>query len=439
MDFVLEWPYPQNMKAPRSMLQRTSEIKVSIPPEGFSEKSRGRQNLRKFAAAGITILLIGFAGSVVLWNRNVLRLSSEPPFDPGPGTWRRLSPSPLSGREFYEQGAFWSGREALIWGGLIGGYSGSSSGLTKRGMDGAAFDPMTDGWRLLPPTPLESRWAYSAVWTGTELIVWGGQGDHADFSDGAAYDPERDRWRLIAPSPLGPRWGHASVWTGREMLIVGGVFGSHIRPGPGGYRLDGAAYDPATDSWRPISQPPPHLEHTWIDRFDDVWTGEALIVTGYELGLTYHRESDTWRELPPLDLPYRARARTVWAGSKMLLVASLTSLDPPGAFAYHPGENKWQELGPVGSMSLWPEIIVWTGIEVLVGFPISHSGEDADLELRFLGYDPAGQMSRELQSSPLRPANRPAYVWTGSDLIVWGGDDLARGASADGAAFTPGY
>src|SRR5690606_31588462 len=63
--------------------------------------------------------------------------------------------------------------------------------------------------RPLAPGPLSGREAAASVWTGTELLIWGGgAGGDADgrtFADGAAYDPATDTWRTLAPSPLPAR------------------------------------------------------------------------------------------------------------------------------------------------------------------------------------------------------------------------------------------
>lgn len=55
-------------------------------------------------------------------------------------------------------------------------------------------------WRLVAPSPLSPRADHSVVWTGREMIVWGGDAGGSYFADGAAYDPRRDTWRKIAPA-----------------------------------------------------------------------------------------------------------------------------------------------------------------------------------------------------------------------------------------------
>jgi len=101
---------------------------------------------------------------------------------------------------------------------------------------------------LLDPGPLSPRGGHSVVWSGSEVIVWGGWGDELGVmkhADGAAYDPVSGQWRTVAPGPLEGRRNHAAAWTGSEMLVAGGDG-----------RTDGAAYDPVADSWRRLPPAP---------------------------------------------------------------------------------------------------------------------------------------------------------------------------------------
>ncbi len=88
-------------------------------------------------------------------------------------------------------------------------------------------------WTTLAPAPIEGREDHTATWTGTELIVWGGSayeraplpdsGELLTFrDDGAAYDPAAGTWRAVAPAPVPARSGHTAVWTGTEVIVWGG-------------------------------------------------------------------------------------------------------------------------------------------------------------------------------------------------------------------------
>ena len=105
-----------------------------------------------------------------------------------------------------------------------------------------AYNPSTNQWRRLPDSPTRNG---IVVWTGRELIGWGGGccGDVSD--DGSAYNPVTNTWRKIAAAPVSGQQSPVGAWTGRELVI----FNGH---GPEGARVGGAAYNPRTDSWRRI-------------------------------------------------------------------------------------------------------------------------------------------------------------------------------------------
>src|SRR5215210_2922659 len=109
---------------------------------------------------------------------------------------------------------------------------------------GGIHRPRSNSWRLLPPPPPKLRhWKAndSAIWTGEQLIVWGGTAseNHGDFiADGAAYDPEQGRWELLPQAPIAGRDRHVAISTGEAMLIWGGCCRR------GRYHSDGARYRP---------------------------------------------------------------------------------------------------------------------------------------------------------------------------------------------------
>jgi hypothetical protein len=78
----------------------------------------------------------------------------------------------------------WTGRELLVWGGVANGIGGRFLA------DGAALDPATGAWTPLPSAPIRGRDRHVAVWTGQELLVWGGCCAGTQLlADGAAFRP----------------------------------------------------------------------------------------------------------------------------------------------------------------------------------------------------------------------------------------------------------
>ena len=61
--------------------------------------------------------------------------------------------------------------------------------------------PGSAGWTRLPRAPIAPRSEYAAVWTGKEMIVWGGYSGNTQYGDGAAYDPATRTWTKLAAGP----------------------------------------------------------------------------------------------------------------------------------------------------------------------------------------------------------------------------------------------
>src|SRR5207253_7612870 len=73
-----------------------------------------------------------------------------------------------------------------------------------------------------------ARLQHTAVWTGSEMIVWGGYAVGVSaLNTGGRYNPSTDSWTAISTTnaPAG-RYIHTAVWTGSEMIVWGGGAGS---------------------------------------------------------------------------------------------------------------------------------------------------------------------------------------------------------------------
>jgi hypothetical protein len=160
-----------------------------------------------------------------------------------------------------------------------------------------------------------ARHAHSAVWTGTEMIIWGGRytsnSSHIEISTGGRYNPTTNTWR--ATSQIGApsaRSYHTAVWTGSEMIIWGGWT-------PGGTNT-GARYNPVTDTWSPMTTtgaPEGRNRHV------AVWTGTRMIVWGTSNGGgIYDPEKDSWISINTTSAPLSTFNLTaVWTGTEMIV------------------------------------------------------------------------------------------------------------------------
>ena len=109
--------------------------------------------------------------------------------------------------ERYWHTAVWTGMEMIIWGGWTN--------------TGGIYNPSTDTWveTSLVNVPL-ARFNHTAVWSGTEMIVWGGDDTNSSLNTGGRYNPDTDSW--IATNTINApeaRFWHTAIWTGSEMII----------------------------------------------------------------------------------------------------------------------------------------------------------------------------------------------------------------------------
>src|SRR5688572_26959217 len=75
-----------------------------------------------------------------------------------------------------------------------------------------------DYWENRAPGP-GKRVAHSTIFTGSEVIIWGGGSANTWLNDGAKYNSTTDAWTPISANhALAGRWQHVAVWTGKEMI-----------------------------------------------------------------------------------------------------------------------------------------------------------------------------------------------------------------------------
>ena len=233
-------------------------------------------------------------------------------YDPVTDSWTPTSTvgAPL-GRDGHS--AVWTGKLMVVWGGEV-----SSSALYVN--TGGCYDPSTDTWTPTSTTgaPL-ARYAHTAVWTGSSMVIWGGIAGAGNYLDtGGRYDPAADSWTPTATvgAPTA-RQLHTAVWTGSLMVVWGG-YGGGSPPDLN----TGGRYDPATDSWTPTSTtgaPTGRRYHT------AVWTGSLMVVWGgtngsefFNTGGRYDPVTDTWTPTAAEGAPSGRQVFTaVWTGNLM--------------------------------------------------------------------------------------------------------------------------
>ena len=155
--------------------------------------------------------------------------------------------------------------------------------------------PVDRSMEELALSPLAPRTNHSVVWTGREMVVFGGQTSDDPpskvFNDGAAYDPATDSWRSLASLESEGVSKHVAVWTGTRMLVVGGV----------GEEISTRAYDPEASRWTRLADAPFPVR---TDRSGWAWLGSELAVwTPHEGFATFDPTTNAWtiRPAPPID------------------------------------------------------------------------------------------------------------------------------------------
>ena len=269
--------------------------------------------------------------------------------------------------------------------------------------------------------PMERQW-HSAIWTGAEMIVWGGQVNATATNTGGRYDPATDSW-VATPTANGPasRWRHTAIWTGTEMVVWGGYSGS-------AYLASGGKYNPTTDSWAAISAtnaPAGRAGHTAIFTSTDmiVWGGWNLS-SNLNTGGKYNVAGDSWSATSTTNAPSARRYQTaVWTGAEMIVWGGFNSgSDLNTGAGYFPGTNSWIPTqianAPAARES---HTAVWTGNEMIIWGGAYNDGSWHYLNSGSI-YNPAmdSWAATSIVNAPTARENHTA-VWTGSEMLVWGG------------------
>ena len=74
-----------------------------------------------------------------------------------------------------------------------------------------------------------ARFDHSVEWTGTEMLVFGGETSLGVTNTGYAFDIMKDSWRsLTTKGGITARTQHSSEWTGSQLVIFGGLTNKSI-------------------------------------------------------------------------------------------------------------------------------------------------------------------------------------------------------------------
>ena len=336
-------------------------------------------------------------------------------------TWTATSTTNAPSPRFVHT-AVWTGTEMIVWGGWDG---------TNYFNTGGRYNPSTDSWTATSTTNAPAARSATAVWTGSEMIVWGGATSSGYLNAGGRYNPGTDTWTPTSTTnaPVG-RELPTGVWTGSEMIVWGGTNGALPRKG--------GRYNPNTDSWIDTSTtnaPTGRWGHT------AVWTGSEMIVWG---GLTgggevnsggrYNPSTNTWIATSTANAPFHRMLHTaVWTGTEMIVSGGTPgegSLSTGGR--YNPSTDSWTDSSTANAPTQrYEHTAVWTGSEMIVWGGTGSAGPYFNTGGR---YNPNTDSWAATSTTSVPDARRlHTAVWTGSEMIVWGGGpDFPEGFNTGG-------
>jgi len=303
-------------------------------------------------------------------------------------------------------------------------------------------------WSLLPAAPIASRSSAVGVWTGTQMIMWGGESGRVNavlHADGAAYEPDTKTWSSLPASPLSARSQAASVWTGKSVFIWGGYVDSDATRA-----TDGALYTPADQSWTRVPTAPVAV-YGQVRAF---WTGRVVVLVstppwaGQNTPVGANEGSDTvnaqsydpathkWARLPDLRLPSDHTADVVvdlgvgnyiylwsmWSHNTTTGPNSFSTTAGVDSYTLEVDKRRWISNDfalPDDRVSSTP---LWTGRDIAMPavrqwFGTASRGPE-QMNLAGVVLDPSNSSTRPIRHGPVDDLNAQ-YLWTGAALLAF--------------------
>ncbi|MHC4662162.1 MAG: Kelch repeat-containing protein [Planctomycetota bacterium] len=319
----------------------------------------------------------------------------------------------------------------------------------------ALYDWGVGSWEPIPTSPgcPSARTAFAMVYTGSELIIWGGflEVGPVYTNTGGVYNFENGSWRATSTGPNCPEaryvtdYGYVTkaIWTGSEMIIWGTSNSSHTQIG--------GIYNPATDTWRTMSDP--NGIPVYRSGNAAIWTGDRMIIwggytgdngTGFlctNTGAIYHTENDSWTTISTgMGCPCeRIPALGVWDGNRMLIWGgkAYNQVFWNGAY-YYPDTDTWETIDsdcPYSQDLFGTDYMVHTGNEILIWHSSSYgvmwsTGFRYEIDTDTWSYLSLGNSFEESR-------NNFPLIWTGSKMIIWGGSSNNNFSEKTGYLYDP--
>lgn len=346
-------------------------------------------------------------------------------FNPSSNTWTAITNlnAPAHRTDMYNCRESVAGGDKLIaWGGRNADGPYADGGTNHVDLfDGKIFDSSagaTGTWYDMKVATQGKAYAgrayLSCVWTGTDLLIFGGNDSSTDGGGGSPYSfaigddaagsiynpgaswtiSADDTWTAMSTVGIPTSRKHAAVvWTGVEMYVFGGMYDN------ANYYNDLYSFTPGgAGTWTILS----NVNAPTARRFSFyAWTGTDLIVWGgfnsagvsLNTGAIYNKGTNTWTTMSTVNAP-SARATTtkgVWTGTHFVVFGGIENFGTE-TFAtdggiYDPVTDTWTTIPATGLLSTaaGKRNVYWNGTQLLVqgGWTggSTYTGQGAVLEL----------------------------------------------------------
>lgn len=144
-------------------------------------------------------------------------------YNPANNSWATISTPPAFVQPVASPSLVWTGSDVIAYGGALSGIDNYSNQALK-------YNPASNTWTQLEilnkPSP---RFSYSIKYGGEKLFIWGGfekqlDDSYSKVNSGSFYNLSNNSWNEIPATAGAPdsRSGALIEWTGQEMYIWGG-------------------------------------------------------------------------------------------------------------------------------------------------------------------------------------------------------------------------
>ena len=274
-----------------------------------------------------------------------------------------------------------------------------------------------DAWQQVTESPLSARVNADAVWTGDEVLVFGGDEDAPcvdlcivePYRTAAAYDPASDEWRPLTDVPERFFTFHGAVYAGGHVL-TSSMFGTDA----GGI----LSYDVEGDRWGRVG--PPNGQH--LPRQYELVAGDDTVVfvstcfcpNQPSPHVAFDALREEWRELPDDPFPNAARRQVAFVEGDLYVFTSQGGSGEVEGVVLRQGAARWTALPslPGATLARYPE----RGPVVVEHF-IALDGQLAVFDTEAAAWS---ALPAELQTSVPDLESRPPFPWTAA--VTWLGD-----------------